>query len=188
MRVLDDCVLIRNESRSKPLVMRPPAGEDRIVEPSTGTTSLPYPRFDLVLSGSAGVVVSIQVDATRLTPDAHVRDPPTRAPDTKSEPIALSRAQRRVLRALCEPLLTESGPRAAPATYAQIGQRIGRQPGYVRNVIKTLRESLAGYGVPGLVREGTAVGPDDFRWELARWAIRSGCVTAAHLGGDDDRG
>jgi hypothetical protein len=186
LRVLDECVLVRNDSQRKPLVLRPPAGEDRIVEPGAATTSLPYSRFDVVLAGSIGHVVTIAVDASRLTPDLSLADPATRGPETATEPIVLSGAQRRVLLALCAPLLTESGPRAAPATYAQIGQRLDRQPQYIRNIVKSLRESLSGYGVDGLTRDDSDSTHDDFRWALARWAIRSGWVTAADVTGADD--
>jgi hypothetical protein len=185
--VLDDCVMIRNESRQKPLVVRPPTGEDRVVEPGAATTSLPFQRFDLLVTGNAGSVVAIRVDAARLTPAGYAYDPKTRSPNTKAEPLVLSRSQQRILRALCAPLLSESGPKAVPATYAQIAQRLGLQPQYVRNVVKALRETLSGHGVPGLVRQEDDATHDDFRWALARWAVRSGWVTVGDLDGDDDR-
>jgi hypothetical protein len=186
LRVLDDCVLIRNESVRKPLVIRPPSGEDRVVEPEAATTSLPYPRFELVFAGSGSRVVSVQVDASRLTPDPLLTDPQTRTPATTAEPIQLSGAQRRILVALCAPLLRESGPRAVPATYAEIGRRLDRQPQYVRNTLKTIRETLTGYGVTGLIPDDDGPRHADFRWALARWAIRGGWVTATDLDDRDD--
>jgi hypothetical protein len=174
LRVLDDCVLVRNESTRKPLVLRPPAGQDRIVEPGTAITSLPFRQFEVLLSGSGGRVVSIHVDASRLTPESYAFDPPTATPATRADPIVLTASQRRVLAALCEPLLTGSGPQAVPATYAQIGQRLGLRPQYVRNVVKSLRETLTGHGVEGLTRDDQETAFDDFRPALARWAIRSG--------------
>jgi hypothetical protein len=191
LRVLEDCVLVRNDSIHKPLVIRPPVGEDRIVEPGAATTSLPYQRFDMLLAGSAGLVVSIQVDAARLTPDVYAIDPQTRAPTTRAEPVQLSAAERRVLLALCAPLLTECGPRSVPATYAQIAQRLDRRPGYIRNVVKSLRETLAGHGIDGLVRDDGSSTHDDFRGPLARLAVRNGWVTRADLDdepADDDLG
>lgn len=187
LRVLDDCVLVRNESARKPLVVRPPYGEDRVVEPGNAITSLPFRRFEVLFSGTGGRVVAILVDAGRLTPEQFPDDPATTTPETRAEPIVLTGTQRKVLRALCAPLLTRSGAGAAPATYAQIGQRLGRQPQYVRNVVKALRETLAGHGVEGLTRDDGDATHDDFRLALARWAIRSGRVTAADLDGDDDR-
>jgi hypothetical protein len=191
LRVLEDCLVIRNESGSKPLVLRPPMGEDRVVEPGAATASLPFQRFHLVLAGSGGRAVAIGVDAAGLRPEENGVDPSTRAPQTAAEPVLLSGAQRRVLVSLCAPMLVESGSKAVPATYAQIGRRLGRSPRYIRNVVKSLREKLSGYGVASLVREDDAVpdegAQDDFRWELARWAIRSRLVCAADVDGSDDR-
>jgi hypothetical protein len=172
LHVLDDCVLVRNESSRKPMMLRPPVGADRVIEPGGAITSLPDRRFEVLLVGSGGRLWSISVDASGLAPDVPDQVAPG-GPATRTEPIALSGAQRKVLAALCAPLLTESGPKAVPATYAQIGQRLGLQPQYVRNVIKSLRETLAGYGVEGLIRDHSDAINDDFRWELARWAIRS---------------
>ncbi|GIF67368.1 hypothetical protein Ais01nite_54030 [Asanoa ishikariensis] len=187
LRVLDDCVLIRNDSTRKPVVVRPPAGEDRVVEPGAATTSLPFPRFALVLTGRTGTVVTVTVDASRLAPNSPPVTPRQsldRA--TALEPIELSAAQRRILVALCAPVLTESGPRAVPATYAQVGAKLGLQPQYVRNVVKTLREKLWGHGVHGLTPDDSDAAHDDFRWTLVRWAVRSGWVTAVDVAGGDD--
>jgi hypothetical protein len=89
--------------------------------------------------------------------------------------------QRLVLSALCEPLLVRTGPQAVPATYAQMGRRLGRQPQYVRNVVKSLRESLSGHGIPGLTPDDEGFPHDDFRWALARWAVRTGVVRVEDL-------
>ncbi|MEU4835072.1 hypothetical protein [Streptosporangium sp. NPDC023615] len=183
LTVLDDCVLIRNDSRRKPLVVRPPAGEDRVVEPGAATTSLPFPIFSVVFAGRGGTVVTVSVDARSVTPseDRRAGGSPTCSPRTVAPPLALTRSQRIMLAALCEPLLMETGPRAVPATYAQIGRRLRRQPGYVRNVLKALRESLSGHGVPGLTADDDGAAHDDFRWALARWAVRTGTVTTEEL-------
>ncbi|WP_061298859.1 hypothetical protein [Herbidospora cretacea] len=181
--VLDDCVLIRNESRQKPLVVRPPAGEDRVVEPGAATASLPFPLFSLVFAGAAGAAVTVNVDARAVTPGPGQpgAEPPTASPETVTPPLALTRAQRLMLAALCEPLLVRAGPGAVPATYAQVGARLDRQPGYVRNVLKALRENLSGHGVPGLTSDDDGAAHDDFRWALARWAVRTGTVTSVDL-------
>ncbi|MFI6630805.1 hypothetical protein ACIBI7_18195 [Nonomuraea fuscirosea] len=178
--VLNDCVLIRNDSHHKPLVVRPPAGEDRVVEPRAAITSLPFPIFNVVFAGRSGAAVTVRVDARSLTPN---RDDEvvTRAPKTVTSPMSLTRSQRLVLAALCEPLLVKAGPQAVPATYAQMGRRLGRQPQYVRNVVKSLRESLSGHGIPGLTTDDADIPHDDFRWALARWAVRTGVVGVAEL-------
>jgi len=179
LQVLPDCVLVRNDSASKPLVLRPPVGEDRIVEPGAAVASLPLPEFSVVLAGRGGTDVVLTVDARQLTPppssDSEEVAP---ASETVTAPIELTAAQRRILVALCAPLLTGSGPRVAPATYHQIGAQLGRSPAYVRNVVKGLRESLAGHGVPGLTADDPGGAQEDYRWALARWAVRSGWVHA----------
>ena len=186
LRVLDDCVMVLNESSRKPLVLRPPFGEDRVIEPGAAVTSMPYQTFDVLLTGTAGRVVRIRVNANQITPTPCPRDTTVTGPATQVEPIRITQTQQRVLRALCAPMLIRSGAMAAPATYAQIGYLLNRRPQYIRNVVKSLREALAGYGVDGLVRAGGDAAPEDFRWELARWAIRSGWVTAADVEDDDD--
>lgn len=182
LHVLEDCVLVRNDSATKPVVLRPPAGEDRLVEPGAATTSLPYRRFEVVLAGRGGAAVTVHVDARGLTPPFRaVEAATTRAGATVVAPVQLSKAQRRVLAALCRPLLSRSGPRAVPATYGAIGDELGLRPQYVRNVVKSLRETLSGCGVPGLTADDPDGPQDDYRWALARWALRSGWVTPLDL-------
>ena len=105
------------------------------------------------------------------------------AGETVTAPVRFTPGQTRVLAALCAPLLTRTGPGAVPATYTQIAARLGLRPGYARNVLKAVRESLSGYGIPGLTADDfPADGPDEhaagdrFRWELARAALRNGWV------------
>ncbi|WP_221761958.1 hypothetical protein [Nonomuraea sp. WAC 01424] len=180
--VLNDCVLVRNDSRHKPLVIRPPAGEDRVVEPGAATTSLPFVVFSVLFAGRGGSTVTVRVDARPVTsPAGRPAEVATRSPETVTSPITFTNAQRTVISALCEPLLMRTGPHAAPATYAQIGRRLGRQPQYIRNVVKSLRESLAGHGIPGLTTDDEDAAHDDFRWALARWAVRSAVISAEDL-------
>lgn len=182
LQPMDDFVLVRNLSATKPLAVRPPAGEDTVVEPQAAVTSLPHREFSVVFGGSGGVVVEVTVDARLLTPPHLVSQADaTVSPGTVTAPLNLSPAQRRVLAALCEPLLTGRGADAVPATYARIGDRLGLSPPYVRNVVKGIREGMAGHGVPGLTADDGQPAPD-FRWALARSAVRHGWVTAADVG------
>lgn len=176
-RVLGDCLLIRNESDTKPLVIRPRVGEDHLVEPGAATTSLPHRQFAVVFAGCGGRPAVVHVDARSLTPaSSPVVGARTRSPDTVDASVTLTGTQRRVLLELCRPLLTTAGEAVAPATYAEIGIALDLKPRYVRNVIKTIRETLSGAGIPGLTADDTHDVRDDYRWALARWAIRSGCV------------
>jgi hypothetical protein len=181
--VLEDCVLVRNLSGSKPLVLRPPLGEDRVVEPGAATTSLPFQAFTVVLAGRDGAV-QVRVDASGVTPAAGKVTGRTRSAATAASPITFTPGQRRILVALCRPLLCESGSRARPATYAEIGAQLGLRPQYVRNVVKAIRDTLAGYGVAGLVTADAAAPNDDFRLSLAHWLLWTGLITAADL--DED--
>jgi hypothetical protein len=180
IELVDGTVLVRNESASKPIVVRPPAGEDHVVVPQAAV-SPPYPRFSIVLAGSRGDE-SVEVEASSSRPAAG--SPVTSSADTFTGPGRFTAAQHRVMVELCRPLLTGSGATARPATYAEIGERLDLSPQYVRNVLKMIRESLSGYGIAGLVAEGDNA--NDFRLPLARWALWNGHVSRTDLG--DRRG
>jgi hypothetical protein len=187
VQALSDCVLVRNESTSKLLILRPLTGSEREIEPGEATTSLPHRQFAIILTGRFGREYTVQVDARGLPEPTQLpieELAPDSAPTLVSPPIVLTPAQRRLLTALCEPLLIGSGPQASAATYRQVGLRVGRQPGYVRNVFKQIREKLDSHGVPGLVSRNRRDVYEDFRLPLAMWAIRSGTITEADLAGD----
>jgi hypothetical protein len=180
-------VLVRNDSGTRPLLLQVP-GSEREIEPGEAV-SLPRSRdFAVVLVGGWGTRYELRVSVGA----GLVAGPPERSvgpPTVTAGSVRVTPAQRRLLAALCEPLLRPDRRDATPATYRQIGMRLGRQPGYVRNVLKELREALAGAGVPGLLAAGdeTAL---DFRRPLAMWAIRTGAVTASDVDGlgQPDRG
>lgn len=187
LRALEDCVLVRNESHTKAIALRPPIGIDRVIGPREAITSLPHTQFMVVAIGRHGTEYAVHVDVRGLEPppDRGAGDP--RMPATVSGPsITPTPVQRRLLAALCEPLLTRTGPRAAPATYRQIGQRVGRRPNYVRAVLRQVREQLAGQGVASLVTYTVEPANEDFRLPLALWAIRSGTITVADVAGLDE--
>jgi hypothetical protein len=187
LRALEDCVLIRNESTSKQISLRPLVGTERPIGPREATTSLPHLQFSVVVIGKFGTEYAIHVDVRGLAPGPRRPGLDAQTPKTVSSPAAnLTPAQRRLLAALCEPLLTRAGPHASPATYRQIGQRVGLRPGYVRNVLKQLREQLAGQGVAAMVAFRIDQVHEDFRLPLAMWALHSGTITAADLPGLDD--
>jgi hypothetical protein len=57
----------------------------------------------------------------------------------------------------------------------------------VRNVVQGIRESLTGHGVPDLVSDDPTRTANDFRWSLARYAIRNGWVSSASDRAGKDR-
>jgi hypothetical protein len=183
LRVMADCVLIRNASSSKLITLRPPTGAARTIEPGAATTSLPWRQFDVVITGRFGRDYVVHVDARGLPPSRSEleEEESDSSPTVVVPPIVLTPAQRRLLTALCEPLLTRSGQEASAATYRQVAERVGRRPGYVRNVFKQVREKLDSHGVPGLVSRERPDAAEDFRLPLAMWAIRSGTITHADL-------
>src|SRR5450432_2371929 len=63
LRTLEDCVLIRNESSSKQLALRPLVGKERLVGPQEATTSMPHTQFFLIAVGRFGTEYAIHVDA-----------------------------------------------------------------------------------------------------------------------------
>jgi hypothetical protein len=203
LRVDTGFIMVFNESAQKPLIIRPPVGEDRRVEPFAAAMSLPHTRFEVVFAGHDGRPVSVDVDARRLTlPQPPAVDPleePTLGGrelgligrvipnlagprDARMQAALLTRTQRAALIALCEPMLTRNGPDARPRTSSELAERLGWKPDYARNVIKEVRHRLSGNGIPGLVSpDGPASGQADLRLALARWAIEWGAVTVADL-------
>jgi len=184
--VLEDCVLIRNHSTTKPFVLRPVVGEDHVIEPGGAGTSLPHPQLQIVIAGMAGTTVLLDLDVAGVAATAATPVPPRPAADivTTTAPFPLTPAQRKVVEALCAPMLSRHGSDAAPATYQQIGKVLGLSPQYVRNVVQTVRETLTGHGVPDLVSDDPTRPGGDFRWSLARYAIRNRWVTAPGPGKD----
>ena len=179
--VLEDCVLIRNQSATKPFILRPSFGEDHVVEPGGAVTSLPHRRLQIVIAGMAGTTIHLDLDVSGVTTATGPSDikPPISDVVTTTTPFPLTPAQRKVVEALCAPMLSQRGPDAAPATYQQIGMALSLSPQYVRNVIHTVRETLTGHGVPDLVTDDPTRPGTDFRWSLARYAIRNRWVSTA---------
>lgn len=181
LSVLPDCVLVKNMSTTKALYLRPPAGEDRVVEPGAATTSLPYATFGVVFPGQVPRVYTVGVDASAIRPASSASGPATRSPSTVTNPLNFTDGQMRVLIELCRPMLTQSGPQARPATYEEIGAALNLTPLHVRNVIKRVRESLAPYAMADLPDTGPTSNTD-LRLPLARWLIRNQVIGHSHLG------
>ena len=166
-----------------------------------GVTSLPYRYFDVVFAGTGEAPVGVTVDARALPPPTgpvpDPREARTRGADTddltapqgvglggpgvaRRQAALLTPAQRRVLLALCEPMLIHNGERARARSTEETARRLDRAPDYVRNVLKDIRYRLSEAGVPGLLPKGFP--GEDLRRELARWAVESGAVDRGDLG------
>ena len=180
IRCLPDAVLVSNLSSRGMLRLDAPGTAGREIGPGEAITSEPHRTFQVTVIGSYGQSYAVEVDARSLpSPSPTPSSVPTRArpaldPTVVSSPIPLTPTQRRVLAALCAPLLDAVGPPPGPASAREIGAALGLQPNYVRNVLKEIREELTANGVPGLVGEGAPQPGEDFRLPLALWAIRYG--------------
>jgi hypothetical protein len=169
-------VLVSNVSSRGVLQLSALGAATREIGPGEAITSEPHRLFRVSVIGSYGTTYALDIDARALPLPAVAGATvvPGLDPTVVSSPIELTATQRRVLAALCAPMLEKMGEAAGPASAREIGAALGLQPNYVRNVLKELREELTSYGVPGLVGEGIPQAGEDFRLPLALWAIRYG--------------
>ena len=165
-------IWVRNESNSLPVFVRPAVGHGYVLERRGDTVSLSGSEVEVVLEG--------QIMAYRLTVqlpsglnDGESDGPATVAPATRST-LPLTSRERKLLTALCEPLLTPSGRESRPASYREVADRLGLSDHTVRNALDALRERLISIGIPGMVGS-------DAKDNLAYYAVRSGSVTPADL-------
>jgi len=166
----DTHLLIENASRTRPFVLRAPVGEDREVGPGDGTATFGLPVFAIVLQGQHGA--QYVIEARGPAGSAPAADPDGVA--TTAQPFPLTATQRAVVAALCRPMLVRNGVAAVPATYQEIAEALRLDAGYVRNVVRRIRDEATAVGIPGLAADPGAAGGADFRLALARLAIRNG--------------
>ncbi|GAB98413.1 hypothetical protein KILIM_161_00020, partial [Kineosphaera limosa NBRC 100340] len=113
IEVLADRVIVWNRSASRPLHVRSSFGPDVVVEAGGGyAPPLVGPRlFDVLVLGRAGLEARVHVNARALCAPSVPAPLPGAAGRAESDTQQLERewrpSQRRVLAALCEPLLTQ---------------------------------------------------------------------------------
>jgi hypothetical protein len=134
--------------------------------------SLADPATTVVLEGQIRTY-QITVRIPHPAPQDKADEPPTLAPATQAA-LSVNPRERRLLAALCEPLLKSAGPNARPATYREIASRLALSEHTVRNALDALREQLLIIGIPGMT------GPEA-KDNLARYAVRSGSITSRDL-------
>ena len=175
LRCLADSVLVINLSSRGVLRLSAPGALTRDIGPGEAITSEPHRVFEVVVVGEYGQAYQLGVDARQLpTPTAAGPDENLNGTATVlTAPYDLTPSQRRVLAALCAPLLAPGGSQSNAASAREIGLALDLSPNYVRNVLKEIREQLTAYGVHGLVSDPPQPG-EDFRQPLALWAIRYG--------------
>ena len=195
LTAVDGGLLIHNDSRSQGIWLIAVPGEQQPIRPGQMVGTMPHARLQLVVPGRHGAIYSIHLDLRELSgssgPGASPDEPnlppvepvsADRVP-TRSGPGKLTPRERRILAALCEPLLIFAGPDAVAANYPEIARRAGGTKDAVRISLNNLRNRLAeSDGIPGLRRDSdSGASGDDYRAPLARWALDSRTITAYDL-------
>lgn len=171
--VRDGRLWVRNDSTSQPVYLVPDIGPTRTLEGKDEMASLPTERMAIQFRGRIrthevhaellGVVVSDEA-----APPVDLDGPATQFL------LEFTPAERRILSALCEPLLVARGDRSRPASYAEGAARLFLSRSRVENCVADLVKKFAAAGVPGLE------GPEA-KDHLCRYAVRSGSITADDL-------
>lgn len=191
-----DGVLVHNASDKIDLVVRPHPGPEYRVEPRGIAGTQPHALVKVVVEGRLRAyeltVDTVALLGGRASPIVSVDEHKTVGFDRLE---GMRASDRRMLSALCLPLLTRVGARAVVPTYAEVaaimsfhGSPISRAT--VRRRLDELRAGLGNeHGVDGLVGDGTETGgrPTEYVQRLARWAIASGNVTPEDLDELDNR-
>ena len=167
--VTEDHLEIVNTSGTREFRVRPPLGQDVVVRPGGSTTNRGMPVFAIILTGRFGVEHVLSAQGPAGMP-ASSRRLPLGVP-TQGQPFALNPFEALVVEALCRPMVMGNGASAVPATYQAIAKAVSSTPGYVRKVIRIIRDRLTLEGIPGF--DGSALeGAADFRHPLAEYAIQ----------------
>ena len=172
-------VWIRNDSASQAVYVRPAVGAEHVLDRRGDIVSVAAENVDVVLEGHV-LTYRLAVEVIGRAPVPGDEDPETASPATRAA-LPLTQRERRLLVAVCFPLLTPSGLRSRPASYREAAVRLGLSEHTVRNHLDELRNRLADMGIPGLV------GPEG-KDTLARYAVRSGSVTVADIDGLKEAG
>jgi hypothetical protein len=195
LTAVDDGLLVRNDSRTQSVLLIAFPGPQQQIGPGMVVGTMPHTRLRVVVPGRHGAIYTIHLDlrdqlasnGQGSSPDASPPPTPGTVPGdrlpTRSGPGALTPRERRILAALCEPLLIFAGAAAVPATYSEIAQRTDGTKAAVRNTLDNLRSRLTDRdGIPGLRHESDPGVPgSDYRAALARWALESRTITADDL-------
>jgi hypothetical protein len=175
-------LLVHNDSRSQQYYLTPLPGREQPVGPGM-VVGLPQRRLRLIVLGQHDASYEIALD--RVAAPSPIIRPDSRAVagvPTAGPPTELAQRERRMLAALCEPLLRFAGDQARAATYAEIARRLQLGSAeYVRRVLGDLRDRLStADGVPRLQADGTNPGRGHAD-ALADWAVRTGIVDVLDL-------
>jgi hypothetical protein len=173
--VRDGRLWVRNDSSSQPLYLVPATGSTRVLEGKDEIASLPGDEVTIQFRGRIRTH-EVQVELVGAAPTSS--EPPTSAAMVDGTAtqylLEFTPAERRILTALCEPLLVDRGDKAKPASYAQAAERVFLSRSRVENCVADLVKKFASAGVPNLE------GPEA-KDHLCRYAVRSGSIVQADL-------
>lgn len=181
----EDVVLVQNDSRTQGIVLEPFPGAEQNIAPGA-VLGLRRKYLNVIVPGGYDVTYTIRL-ARQGPPEPPgplvlLRTASADRKPTRSGPSSLTPRERKLLAALCEPLLIFAGSAAVPATYEMIARRTGGKRDAVRNTLDNLRARLSMEGIPGLRHvDDDEVPRADYRAALARWALDSGTITVADL-------
>lgn len=183
---LRDGVLIRNTSRTQTLRFLAMPGPELSIRPGMAVGSMPFEQVRIDVPGRYGAEYTLQIDARGMLrpPDLGESDPSAREDGrvTRYGATRVSDRERRLLAALCEPVLLLAGSR--PASYREIAERLGgTTPASVRTGLDRLRNRLSDVdGIPRLRADDEASDPQGYLQALAHWAIDTGEMDARVVG------
>lgn len=185
-----DGVLVHNTSNKRTLVVQTFPGPGYEILPLMVAGTRPHPQVKVLVLGG--------VSTYAITVDTRALGDPVAVPAGSGEPgrdgstVGFERIEtmparhRRLLCALCLPVLTKFGRKATVPTYAEMEQ-ILHEHGYpmrtstIRNGLDELRSWLTyEHGIEGLITDTDTDelrGSRSFVERLAEWAILSGNVT-----------
>lgn len=163
-------IWVRNDSATQPVYARAIPGPDYVLDRRGDMVALVGPHVEVVLEGRVRRYVVV-VDRHPGEAGLEADDPITLSPATQWS-LPLADTERRYLTAICAPLLLGAG--AKPGSYRDAGELLGVTAHVVRNQLDATRERLALLGIPGMLGS-------EAKDALARYAVRSGTVTAADL-------
>jgi len=174
--VRDGRLWVRNDSSSQPVYLVPDTGPTRTLEAEDEIASLPTDHLTIQFRGR---IRTHEVQVHLVDGAVEHQDEEDDEASTGGEPstqylLDFTPAERRILTALCEPLLIDRGDRARPASYAQAAERVFLSRSRVENCASDLVRRFAGIGVPNLE------GPEA-KDNLCRYAVRSGSITKGDL-------
>ncbi len=173
----EGAIVVRNTGRHPLLLLSSDGNAQMILAPSTAQ-SAGMREFHIVAVGTHGQRHEIKV--------IHLRGGGPNQPgqDTVQPSMHLTPTERRLLAALCESRLRTGNPHEPFPTYREIALRVKRDDNYVRSRLATVRNNLAGLGVPGLAREEPGGPPrrlPDYIVRLGEWVIAAGLITRTDL-------